>query len=73
MGKAIHIAIQLPRLKAACFLGLSVIEFQQQRARGVAFFMVLDCGMDKEAFHFSVWLITCCCFRAELSAPKETS
>lgn len=53
-GQQSALAFQLPRLKAVCVLGLSVIEFQQQRARGLAFFMVLDCGLDKEAFHLSV-------------------
>lgn len=53
-GQQSALAFQLLRLKAVCVLGLGVIEFQQQRARGLAFFMVLDCGLDKEAFHLSV-------------------
>lgn len=53
-GQQSALAFQLLRLKAVCVLGLSVIEFQQQRARGLAFFMVLDCGLDKEAFYLSV-------------------
>lgn len=59
-----------PEAEGCLFVSL---ELEQQRARGLAFFMVLDCGMDKEAFHFLVQLVTCCWFRTEFVAHGEAS